>query len=105
MQVFVVSVTGDPVGLVVTIVPDRRYAPRCGRCREPAAYRDTRPVRRFRHSTTVWETFPYPRPCIHLCEEPKSGRGRRGVEVVSRAQTETAAYGLAKYRIARKSTP
>lgn len=70
MQVFVVSVTGDPVGLVVTIVPDRRYAPRCGRCREPAAYRDTRPVRRFRHSTTVWETFPYPRPCIHLCEEP-----------------------------------
>jgi len=45
----VVSVTGDPVGLVVTIGPDRRYAPRCGRCREPAAYRDTRPVRRFRH--------------------------------------------------------
>ena len=45
----VVSVTGDPVGLVVTIGPDRRYAPRCGRCREPAAYRDTRPVRRIRH--------------------------------------------------------
>ncbi len=30
-------------------MPDRRFAPRCGVCGEPAAYRDTRPLRRFRH--------------------------------------------------------
>jgi len=38
----VVSVTGGTAGLVAAIAPDRRYSPRCGRCLEPAAYRDTR---------------------------------------------------------------
>ncbi len=72
----VVSVTGDPGGLVVTIGPDRRYAPRCGRCREPAAYRDTRPVRRFRH-VPMWG-IP-----VQLRYEPRRVRCRRckGVHV------------------------
>ena len=72
----VVSVTGDPGGLVVTIGPDRRYAPRCGRCREPAAYRDTRPVRRFRH-VPMWG-IP-----VQLRDEPRrvSCRRCKGVHV------------------------
>ena len=45
----VVSVTGGTAGLVATIARDRRYSPRCGRCLEPAPYRDTRRTRGFRH--------------------------------------------------------
>lgn len=45
----VVQVTGDVLGLEVMIAPDGRYAPRCGRCDQRSQYRDTRPVRRFRH--------------------------------------------------------
>ena len=48
----VVDVAGSAAGMVVRIVPDRRYTPRCGRCLEPAPYRDTRPTRRFRHVPT-----------------------------------------------------
>ena len=44
-----VEVAGCATGLVATIAPDRRYSPRCGRCLEPARYRDTRRPRRFRH--------------------------------------------------------
>ncbi len=43
------SVTGGASGLVVMIVPDLRFSRRCGRCLEPAPYRDIRPMRRFRH--------------------------------------------------------
>lgn len=50
LQGFVVSrVTGDPSGLVAVIEPDLRFNARCGRCLAPAPYRDTRPMRRFRH--------------------------------------------------------
>lgn len=35
--------------LEASLVPDRRYSPRCGVCGHKAVYRDTRPVRRFRH--------------------------------------------------------
>lgn len=35
--------------LEATLVPDRRFSPRCGTCGQKAIYRDTRPVRRFRH--------------------------------------------------------
>ncbi len=49
----IMSVTGDTAGLVATIGPDGRFAPRCGQCRERAAYRDMRPTRRFRH-VPVW---------------------------------------------------
>ena len=45
----VIHVAGNVDGLVVTLGPDRRYAPRCGRCHEPAPYRDTRRIRHFRH--------------------------------------------------------
>ena len=45
----VVSVTGGRAGLVAMIARDRRYSPRCGRCLEPAPYRDTRRTRSFRH--------------------------------------------------------
>jgi transposase len=45
----VVNVTGDCSGLGAVIEPDLRFNPRCGRCQEPAPYRDTRPMRRFRH--------------------------------------------------------
>ena len=48
----VVDVAGSAAGMVVRIVPDRRYTPRCGRCLEPAPYRDTRPTRRVRHVPT-----------------------------------------------------
>ena len=47
------KVTGDTTGLVVELTPDRRYKPRCGRCGEPARYRDTRRVRLFRH-VPIW---------------------------------------------------
>ena len=42
-----VAPSGD--GLVVVIVPDARYSPRCGRCGTPGAYRDRRRTRRFQH--------------------------------------------------------
>ena len=42
-------VTGDIAGLVAELVPDGRYAPRCGRCEQRGHYRDTRWERRFRH--------------------------------------------------------
>ena len=42
-------VTGDIAGLVAKLVPDGRYAPRCGRCEQRGHYRDTRWERRFRH--------------------------------------------------------
>ena len=45
----VVRVTGGRAGLVAMITRDRRYSPRCGRCLEPAPYRDTRRTRGFRH--------------------------------------------------------
>lgn len=47
------KVTGDTSGLVGALTPDRRYKPRCGRCGEPARYRDTRRVRLFRH-VPIW---------------------------------------------------
>lgn len=43
------SVTGGTSGLEAVIVPDLRFNPRCGQCQEPAPYRDTRAMRRFRH--------------------------------------------------------
>lgn len=45
----VVTVTGDVSGLMAELVPDRRFAPRCGQCGRPARYRDQRPARHFRH--------------------------------------------------------
>lgn len=45
----VANVTGDGSGLMATIEPDLRFSPRCGQCLAPGVYRDTRPVRRFRH--------------------------------------------------------
>jgi transposase len=45
----VATVTGGASGLVVMIAPDGRFSPRCGQCLEPAPYRDTRPMRGFRH--------------------------------------------------------
>ena len=44
--------------LEAKIVPDRRYAPCCGVCGQRAAYRDTRPVRRFRH-VPLWGIAVY----------------------------------------------
>ena len=43
------KVTGVVSGLVAMIVPDKRFTPRCGQCLESAPYRDSRPMRRFRH--------------------------------------------------------
>jgi len=45
----VTSVVMGEGGLLAKLGPDGRYLPRCGQCGERAAYRDTRPVRRFRH--------------------------------------------------------
>jgi len=45
----VAKVTGGVSGLVAMIAPDGRFSPRCGQCLEPAPYRDTRPMRGFRH--------------------------------------------------------
>ena len=45
----VLAVTGDAGGLVAELVPDLRFAPRCGQCGAPGRYRDTRGTRRFRH--------------------------------------------------------
>ena len=50
MQGFrVAEVTFVNGSLEAELVPDRRCAPCCGVCGQRAAYRDTRPVRRFRH--------------------------------------------------------
>lgn len=43
------SVEKTGLELLVTIVPDLRYHPRCGRCNTPGNYRDTLGERRFRH--------------------------------------------------------
>ena len=72
----VVEVAGGAAGLVATIAPDRRYAPRCGRCLAPARYRDTRRPRRFRH-VPLWG-IP-----VALCYAPRRVRCPRcaGVHV------------------------
>lgn len=44
-----VTVMGDAGGLVAELAPDRRFAPRCGRCGTRGWHRDTRPARQFRH--------------------------------------------------------
>ena len=41
----VVAVQKTGQGLEANLVPDRRYAPRCGICGAPARYRDTRATR------------------------------------------------------------
>lgn len=65
LQGFRVSrVTGDASGLVAVIEPDLRFSPRCGRCLASAPYRDTRPMRRFRH-VPMWG-IP-----VELCYEPR----------------------------------
>ncbi|MDZ7802968.1 ISL3 family transposase [Thiohalophilus sp.] len=46
-RVVMVQKTGH--GLEATLTADRRFTPCCGACGKPAAYRDTRAVRRFRH--------------------------------------------------------
>jgi len=45
----VVAVHKTASGLEAELVADRRFSPCCGVCDKPAPYRDTRPVRRFRH--------------------------------------------------------
>ena len=45
----VAGVEGDTEEIVVRIVPDRRYAPRCGQCGGKGRYRDRRRERRYRH--------------------------------------------------------
>lgn len=45
----VVTVHKTGQGLEATLAVDRRFSPCCGACGKPAAYRDTRAVRRFRH--------------------------------------------------------
>lgn len=46
-RVVAVRKAGD--GLEAELAPDGRFAPRCGICGQRATYRDSRPVRRFRH--------------------------------------------------------
>ena len=43
------AVRSSTIGLVTELGPDRRYAPRCSGCGEPANHRDTRGNRYFRH--------------------------------------------------------
>lgn len=45
----VISVNGGTDQLIATLIPDRRFKPRCGVCGQPGKYRDQRRVRRFRH--------------------------------------------------------
>lgn len=37
------SFMGHPFGIMMQIVPDRRFLPRCGRCGHPGKYRNPRP--------------------------------------------------------------
>ena len=54
MQGFKVrAVRGSTTGLVAALGPDRRYAPRCSGCGEPASHRDTRGIRYFSARTVV----------------------------------------------------
>jgi transposase len=43
------SVKKDSTGFIGEIVPDGRFAPRCGKCGSPGTLRDKRPARFFRH--------------------------------------------------------
>lgn len=64
----IASVEKNSFELLVTIVPDLRYHPRCGRCNTPGDYRDTQDERRFRH-VPVWGipvTLVYA-PCRVTC--------------------------------------
>lgn len=45
----VATVRNTGHGLEAELLPDGRYAPRCGACGKPSRYRDTRSTRRFRH--------------------------------------------------------
>ena len=45
----VASVQGGTKGMIAELAVDRRYAPRCSRCGNPAKQRDTRGIRLFRH--------------------------------------------------------
>ena len=73
MQGFrIASVEKNSLELLVTIVPDLRYHPRCGRCNTPGDYRDTQDERRFRHVplwgipvTLVYAPCRVTCPCCH----------------------------------------
>jgi len=59
--------------LIVTLMPDCRYHPRCGVCGSPGDYRDTLSERRFRH-VPLWAipvTLVYA-PCRVTCPRCKS---------------------------------
>lgn len=45
----IATVTKVANGLEAEVMPDNRFAPRCGVCGSRARYRDTRPARSFRH--------------------------------------------------------
>jgi transposase len=87
----VAEVIGGTTGLASMIAADRRVSHRCGRCLEAAPYRDTRPVRRFRHVPT-WGIAVKPRHAPRRVSCPRCG----GVHVeamprVSRKQRSTRA--------------
>jgi transposase len=67
------SVNKSGSELVVTVVPDLRYHPRCGVCGTPGDYRDTLSARCFRH-VPLWAipvTLVYA-PCRVTCPRCKS---------------------------------
>ena len=73
MQGFrIATVEKNSLELLVTILPDLRYHPRCGRCNTPGDYRDTQDERRFRHVplwgipvTLVYAPCRVTCPCCH----------------------------------------
>lgn len=72
----VAAVKNTAGGLEAEVVPDRRFAPRCGVCDRRAIYRDTRGQRRFRH-VPLWGID------VHLVYAPRRVLCRRcgGVHV------------------------
>ena len=65
------GVDGGTDEIVVRIVADGRYAPRCGEVREKAKYRDKRRERRYRH-VPLWgiSAFRRCRSPVPPCRSP-----------------------------------
>ena len=77
-------------GLEARLVPDGRFSPRCGICSQPASYRDTRPLRRFRH-VPLWGID------VHLAYAPRRVYCRRCGAV----HVETLPWAMGKRRFTK----
>jgi len=67
-----ISTKKETMGIVAEIIPDHRFSIYCGVCRTPGKYRDTRPMRYFRHvplwGIPVWFAYSPRRVFCPFCQ-------------------------------------